>query len=248
MKRILEVCVESVEGAWAAQTGGADRVELCANLLEGGTTPSAGTMQQARAGLHIGLQIMIRPRGGDFCYSAVEFETMKLDVEAAKKSRADGIVTGILKEDGAVDEERMRALIETAKPLSVTFHRAFDMCRDPYEAMETLISLGVVRILTSGRESSALEGLELITDLIRRAGDRILIMPGGGITERNAARILKESGARELHVAALENIEGSMQYRNMRCFMGGELRPPEFSRLTTDAGRVSAFARILGKS
>jgi copper homeostasis protein len=247
MKTILEVCVESVEGAWAAQTGGADRVELCANLLEGGTTPSWGTLQRARKGLRIGLQAMIRPRGGDFCYSAVEFETMKLDIEAAKDSGADGIVSGILKEDGSVDEKRMRDLIAIAKPLNVTFHRAFDMCRDPHEAMETLITLGVVRILTSGCESTALEGLDLIADLVRRAGERIVIMPGGGITEQNLTRILDQTGAREIHVAALGSTESPMQHRNLRCFMGGELRPPEFRRLTTDAGRINAFSQILGK-
>lgn len=245
MRRILEVCVESVEGAVAAQEGGADRVELCANLLEGGTTPSSGSIQQARRNLHIGLQVMIRPRGGDFCYTATEFEVMKLDIEMARKAGANGVVLGILKEDGSVDETRTRALTELARPLSVTFHRAFDMSRDPYEALETLITIGIDRILTSGQESSALEGLDLISDLVRKAGDRIIIMPGGGINERNFNRIVEQSGARELHVAALAEVEGPMKYRNTRCFMGGELRPPEFGLLTTDAGRVRAFMRHL---
>lgn len=245
MRRILEVCVESVEGAVAAQEGGADHVELCANLLEGGTTPSSGSIQQARRNLHIGLQVMIRPRGGDFCYTATEFEVMKLDIEMARKAGANGVVLGILKEDGSVDETRTRALTELARPLSVTFHRAFDMSRDPYEALETLITIGIDRILTSGQESSALEGLDLISDLVRKAGDRIIIMPGGGINERNFNRIVEQSGARELHVAAFAEVEGPMKYRNTRCFMGGELRPPEFGLLTTDAGRVRAFMRHL---
>lgn len=248
MHRILEVCVESVEGAIAAQEGGADRIELCANLLEGGTTPSAGSIRQARRHLRIGMQVMIRPRGGDFCYSAIEFETMKLDIEAAKQQEADGVVIGILKADGAVDEPRTRQLISLARPMNVTFHRAFDMTGDPYRALETLIALGIDRILTSGQESSVWEGLDLISDLVCKAGDRIIIMPGGGIHERNFARIAQVSGAKELHVAALENVDGPMKYRNPRCFMGGELRPPEFSLLMTDSSRVRTFVRTLQES
>ncbi|MBP1595759.1 MAG: hypothetical protein H6Q05_1136 [Acidobacteria bacterium] len=245
MKRILEVCVESAAGAVAAQQGGADRVELCANLLEGGTTPSAGSIRLARRSLHIGLQVMIRPRGGDFCYSAMEFEIMKLDIEAAGAAGADGVVFGLLNEDGSVDEKRTRELHGLARPMSVTFHRAFDMSRDPFESLDSLISIGIDRILTSGQDASALEGLDLIAGLVRKAGDRIIIMPGGGITERNFGRILLESGAKEVHVAALAMVEGPMKYRNPLCFMGGELRPPEFDLLATDAGRVRAFVRDL---
>ena len=248
MKKILEICVESVAGAMAAQEGGADRVELCANLLEGGTTPSAGSILLARRNLRIGVQVMIRPRGGDFCYSATEFDIMKLDIVAAKNAGANGIVIGILQADGAVDAARTRELAELARPLSVTFHRAFDMARDPYEAMETLIGIGIDRILTSGQESSVLEGLDLISDLVRKAGDRIVIMPGGGINERNFDKIARQSGAKELHVAALVEVEGLMKFRNSRCFMGGELRPPEFSILATDSARVRTFARALEES
>jgi len=245
VRRMLEVCVESVEGAIAAQQGGADRVELCANLMEGGTTPSAGSIQEARRNLHIALQVMIRPRGGDFCYSAVEFEIMKRDIGTARSVGADGVVFGLLAEDGCVDAVRTRALTELARPMSVTFHRAFDMSRDPFDAMETLIGHGIDRILTSGQESSVLEGLDLITRLVHAAGDRIIIMPGGGITERNFSRIVLQSGARELHVAAPASVEGRMKYRNSRCFMGGELRPAEFSISMTDAGRVRSFVRSL---
>ena len=244
MKRLLEVCVESVAGAIAAQDGGADRVELCANLLEGGTTPSAGSIQLARSRLNMGLQVMIRPRGGDFCYSAVEFEIMKRDIETAKQAGADGVVIGILKEDGSVDAPRTRELAALARPMNVTFHRAFDMSRDPHEALDTLMDIGIHRILTSGQEASALEGLDLIADLVRKAGDRIIIMPGGGIHERNFAKILEKSRAREIHVAALMDVEGPMKYRNSRCFMGGELRPPEFSVITTDAARVRTFVKM----
>jgi copper homeostasis protein len=245
VKKILEVCVDSVEAAMAAQKGGADRVELCANLLEGGTTPSVGAMKTARRCVDIGLQVMIRPRGGDFCYSKVEFEVMKLDIEAARDAGADGVVIGILKPDGSVDGPRTRELIELARPLSVTFHRAFDMSRDPYDSLKTLIRLGADRILTSGQEPSALEGLDLIADLVGKAGDRIIIMPGGGITEKNFGKIAEGSGARELHIAALSIMDGPMRFRNTRCFMGGELRPPEFGVSTTDPARVRHFVDSL---
>ena len=133
---VLEICLDSVEAAIAAQQGGANRVELCDNLLEGGTTPSAGTIALARKNIDIDLNVIIRPRGGDFCYSEIEFEVMKYDIEQAKQLGANGVVIGLLKEDGSVDMERTGALVELARPLSVTFHRAFDMSRDPYEALE----------------------------------------------------------------------------------------------------------------
>ena len=191
---LFEACVDSVEAALAAQAGGADRVELCADLLEGGCTPSAGTIQLARRLLQIAMNVIIRPRGGDFCYSDVEFETMKLDIALCKQLRVDGVVIGLLTPDGSVDVERMRVLIELARPLSVTCHRAFDVSRDPLEALETLIGLGVDRILTSGQEPSPLEGLELIAELVERAGDRVIIMPGG-VSERTVGRIVAGCGA-----------------------------------------------------
>jgi len=240
---VLEVCIDSVEAAIAAQQGGAHRVELCADLLEGGTTPSVGTIQLTRRSVDIDVNVIIRPRGGDFCYTPVEFEVMRLDIEQAKVAGANGVVIGILKADGSVDEVRTRELVELARPMSVTFHRAFDMARDPYAALETLITLGVNRVLTSGQESSVLEGLELITDLVRVAGDRIIIMTGGGVTERNFKKIVKTSGVREVHFVAPATRESPMAYRNPNCFMGGELRPPEFSLTVTDPDRVGAFVR-----
>ncbi|GAB4539993.1 MAG: copper homeostasis protein CutC [Anaerolineae bacterium] len=243
MNIILEVCIDSVEGAVAAQQGGAQRVELCADLLEGGITPSAGTIQLARRSVDIDLNVIIRPRGGDFCYTPLEFEVMKLDIQTAKAAGADGVVIGILNPDGSVDRERTAELIALARPMSVTFHRAFDMTRDPYQALETLIELGVDRVLTSGQESSVLEGLELISDLVRLAGERIIIMPGGGITGRNFKKIVAASGAREIHFVAPATRPSPMVYRNPRCFMGGELRPPEFSLTVTDPEQVRAFVR-----
>jgi len=235
---VIEVCVESAAGALAAQEGGADRVELCANLLEGGTTPSAGTIRLARQKLTIAMNVIIRPRGGDFCYSDLEFAVMREDIALAKEVGADGVVIGILTADGDVDVARTAELVALARPLSVTFHRAFDMARDPYRALEDLIGLGIDRVLTSGQESSVLEGLDLITDLVRRAGERIIVMPGGGINERNIGKIVAQSGAREVHFAAAASVESPMRYRNARAFMGGELRPPEFALTVTDAGRV----------
>jgi len=242
MSMVLEVCIDSVEGAVAAQQGGAQRVELCADLLEGGITPSAGTIQLARQRIDIDLNVIIRPRGGDFCYTPLEFEVMKLDIQAAKAAGADGVVIGILNPDGTVDRERTGELVALARPMSVTFHRAFDMARDPYAALETLIELGVDRVLTTGQESSALEGLALISDLVRVAGERIIIMPGGP-SERNFRKIVETSGAREVHFLAPATRESPMTYRNPRCFMGGELRPPEYSLMVTDPERVRAMVQ-----
>ena len=187
---IYEICIDSVAGARAASEAGADRVELCAALIEGGITPSRGLIRRARAIPKIKLQVMIRPRGGDFLFNDDEFAEMEFDIDTAKSEGADGVVIGLLKPDGRIDIERSRALIERARPMSVTFHRAFDMTPDPFEALETLIGLGIDRVLTSGQEPSVLEGLPLITELVKRAGSKIIVMPGGGITARNIERII----------------------------------------------------------
>lgn len=227
---LVEICVDSVESALAAQRGGADRVELCDNLIEGGTTPSAGAITVARNILAIKLHVIIRPRGGDFLYTDVEFETMKIDIEHAKRLGADGVVIGILNPSGGVDARRTSDLIALARPMSVTFHRAFDVCRDPFAALETLNGLGVDRILTSGQEASAVEGADLIAELVRRAGDGVTIMGCGNLTERNISRFVKQTGVREVHFTAFGSEPSGMQYRNDRVFMGGSLRPPEYAR------------------
>jgi copper homeostasis protein len=236
---IYEIFVDSLAGVRAAKEAGAQRVELCANLLEGGTTPSLGLMRAARRIPGIGLNVIIRPRGGDFLFDDDEYAIMQTDVAAAKAEGADGVVIGLLTADGDIDAGRAQALIAAARPLSVTFHRAFDMARDPFAALETLIALGVDRILTSGQETSVLEGLPLIAELIRRAGDRIIIMPGGGVTARNAARIAAAAKPKEMHFAALMAEAGGMRFRRGHVFMGGELRPPEFDRLVT-SGQIIA--------
>jgi len=237
---IYEICIDSVAGARAASEAGADRVELCAALMEGGITPSRGLMRTARAIPKIKMQVMIRPRGGDFLFNDDEFTEMEFDIDTAKSEGADGVVIGLLTPDGRIDVERSHALIERAKPLSVTFHRAFDMTSDPFEALETLISLGVDRVLTSGQEPSVLEGLPLITELVKRAGSKIIVMPGGGITARNIERIIAAARPRELHFAALQLAPGGMQFRREHVFMGGELRPPEYDRLVTTTASVQA--------
>ncbi|MEM7582205.1 MAG: copper homeostasis protein CutC [Acidobacteriota bacterium] len=242
----VEVCLDSADAAVAAQRGGADRVELCDNLIEGGTTPSAGMITAARRSIDIGLQVMIRPRGGDFCYSPLELDAMMHDIAVAQDLGADGVVLGVLRPDGTVDRETCARLIEASRPLSVTFHRAFDMTRDPLAALDTLIELGVDRLLTSGQEPSVLEGTELIRELVTRAGDRLTVMPGCGITARNLRRILAETGAREIHVVATDSAESSMEYRNQRVFMGTELRSPEYHRTVTSAAGVRELVRRAG--
>jgi copper homeostasis protein len=237
---IFEICVDSIAGVRAAKAAGAGRVELCADLLEGGITPSRGMVRQAKTIAGIGLNVMIRPRGGDFLFDDDEFGTMRSDIETAKAEGADGVVIGLLSATGEIDIARTRELITLARPLSVTFHRAFDMTPDPFRALEVLIELGVDRVLTSGQEASVLEGLPLIVELTERAGERIVIMPGGGITARNIDRILAAARPREIHFAALEPSASGMRFRRPHVFMGGELRPPELDRLDTSAASVRA--------
>lgn len=241
----FEICLDSAESCTKAQEGGADRVELCSGLMDGGLTPSFGTIKEARKKLTTTkLFVIIRPRGGDFCYSDSEFETMKHDVVAAKELGADGIVVGILRPDGSVDVERTTQLIKLARPLPVTFHRAFDMARDPFEALEDVISMGCERILTSGQESSSLEGADLLAELVKRAQGRVIIMPGGGVRERNIKKIRDITGAKEFHFTAFDATESRMTFRNTRIFMGGTLRPPEYSQNLTSPSRIGTYIKM----
>lgn len=242
---VIEICVDSVAGAMAAQAGGANRVELCDNLLEGGTTPSAGCIKITRQNLRIGLQVIIRPRGGDFLYSDHEFNVMAEDIQTAKQLGADGVVLGLLTASGDVDTARTARLVSLARPMNVTFHRAFDMCRDAESALEDLISLRIDRVLTSGQEASCVEGLELLAKLQKQAAGRIIVMPGGGVTPRNVRRIFDATGVSEIHLSARTSVESAMSFRNTRVFMGGALRPPEFSLKTTDPKAVAAVIAAL---
>jgi copper homeostasis protein len=189
--------------------------------------------------------VLLRPRGGDFCYSDLEFEIIQRDLQLVKNTGCDGVVIGILKPDGQVDMERTNALLAAARPLSVTFHRAFDMTPDPFKALEQLLDLGVDRVLTSGQERTALEGSELLYQLGQKTRDKIIIMPGGGITERNIARLHRETGAKEFHLSARKKIPGPMQYRNERVSMGGELRLPEYELSLADADQITSIFTAL---
>jgi copper homeostasis protein len=217
---LIETCVDSVASAVAAERGGAKRLELCSDLLEGGITPSAGLIDLVRARVSIAIQVMIRPRGGDFCYTTDEFEMMQRDIEMAKNLGADGVVFGILDADGNVDTQRSRELVELARPLDVTFHRAFDMSADLLRSLEDVCATGANRILTSGGEQTAVQGLQIIADLGKTARGRIAIMPGSGIRPENARRIVEESGVRELHAGLGSSVPSPMRFRNPRISMG----------------------------
>lgn len=236
----VEVCVDSLDSALAAQTAGAHRVELCVNLLEGGTTPSAGLIIQIRRKLFIKLHVMIRPRGGDFCYSDDEFQIMELEIAAAKGFGADGVVLGILNEQGRIDEPRMRTLIEQARPMKVTCHRAIDMSRDLRKSLETLINLGADYVLTSGGRQTALEGSAGIARLVRAAKGRIAVMAGSGINERNVRRVIAETGVNEIHVGLCDEIPSPMKYRNAKISMG-KVKGREYARFATSQARLEAL-------
>ncbi|HMN87549.1 MAG TPA: copper homeostasis protein CutC [Bauldia sp.] len=236
---IYEICVDSVDGVKAAKAAGAHRVELCADLIEGGITPSLGMIRRARAVEGIKLHVIIRPRGGDFLYDDDEFAMMETDIDVAKAEGADGVVIGLLTADGQVDVERTRILVARARPMAVTFHRAFDMATDAFAALEALIGLGIERVLTTGQEPSPLEGLPLIVELMEKAGGRIIVMPGGA-APKTVGRIVAAAHPAEMHFAALAPVESAMRFRRPGVFMGGELRPPEYDRPGTSADYIRA--------
>lgn len=237
----IEICANSVESAVKAQQGGAYRVELCAGIPEGGTTPSFGEIRMARQLLQqTKLHVIIRPRGGDFLYSALEQEIMLHDVKVARQLGADGVVFGCLTADGKVDVEAMKKLMNAVGGMSVTFHRAFDMCRDPKEAMEQIIALGCDRILTSGQEATAEKGIPLLKELVEQAGDRIVIMPGCGINPKNIRKIADATHAYEFHFSGRTTTESDMLYRNPKVSMGGTVKIEEYKKDVTDTETVKA--------
>lgn len=216
----LEICVDTAEGAIAAQEGGATRIELCANLIIGGTTPSTSLLGITKEKVDIPIHTIIRPRFGDFCYTDLEFEEMRRQVISMKDHGADGIVVGILKPDGSLDKERMKTLIDLARPMNVVLHRAFDVCRDPFEALELAKELGIQAILTSGQKETALEGVGLLGELVEKANGQIDIMPGSGINSKNIAHIIKKTNAISYHMSGRITKESPMTYRKEGVSMG----------------------------
>jgi copper homeostasis protein len=247
MEYKLEICIDSLRSALVAQEAGASRVELCDNLIEGGTTPSYGTIMAVREKLRIGLNILVRPRGGDFLYSEDEYDILCRDAEICRKAGADGVVIGFLTKDGDIDTIRTAELVRLAGPMSVTFHRAFDMCRDPYQGLKDLIGCGVARILTSGQKRIAEEGIDLLSELVNRSSDKIIIMPGSGINENNIESIASKTGAREFHLSARKVVPGLMQYRKPEITMGGVEGYDEFSGRIADLEKIKKVISILGK-
>lgn len=216
----IEIVVYNIESALRAQEGGADRIELCDNPGEGGTTPSFGMIEAVRQNVSLDVYIMIRPRGGDFCYSNYEFHAMKRDIAQCQKLSVDGVVFGILNPDGSLDKKRCKELIDKARPLKVTCHRAFDRSKDPFQTLEDCIEVGFDRILTSGQMPKAIDGVDLIAELIKKANGRISIMPGSGVTRENAAAIVEKTGAKEIHFSAVTFRVGAMQYNNEKLMVG----------------------------
>jgi copper homeostasis protein len=211
-KYLVEIATSDFITTAAAVEGGCQRIELCANLAEGGVTPSQGTIRQCREKFQVSLYPIIRPRGGDFLYTNDEFRIMLRDVQFCKQLGCDGIVIGLLNEDGSIDIKRTTVLVEAAYPLGVTFHRAFDRCRDPFEALEQLINIGCERILTSGQKPSAPDAIELIASLNKTADDRIIIMPGSGVRKENVKELADKTGCVEFHSSLRGKTKSKMEF------------------------------------
>lgn len=242
----IEVCANSAISAIKAQEGGAYRVELCAGIPEGGTTPSYGEITTARALLtSTKLHVIIRPRGGDFLYNDTEQEIMLRDIEMAHKIGVDGIVIGCLNKEGDVDYIANKRLIEAAQGLNITFHRAFDMCRNPSEALEAIIDLGCNRILTSGGCNNAYNGRFNLKELVLQAAGRVIIMPGCGITPDNIKEIADYTGAQEFHFSGRSTYESEMLFRNDKVSMGGTVTIDEYKQAITNPDIVKAAIKAL---
>lgn len=237
---LIEICVEGIDGLLAAQAAGADRVELCASLIEGGITPSLGTVRAALDLATIPFHVIVRPRGGDFLYSEAEYRSMLADVEALRDAGVAGVVVGCLKEDGTIDEDRMTALAKAAGPLNVTCHRAFDMTRDPFEALEALVRCGVGRVLTSGQRDTAVEGADLLAALVEKAAGRIIILGCGALAPDTIGTVRRKTGLTEMHFASLKDVPSAMRYRNPKVGMGGSDLDREYRNTVTDGDLVAA--------
>lgn len=241
---ILEICAGSVESAVAARDGGAQRIELCAALEVGGVTPSAGLIAEARKIDGLTLNVIIRPRGGDFLYNEYEAACMEQDIRTCKQLGVDGVVIGALTADGDIDTVLCKRLIAAAKGMSITFHRAFDMCRDPKKALEELIAMGCDRVLTSGQAATAEAGIPLLKELVQQAGKRIIIMPGCGVNSNNAAAILSATGATEIHASARKSVGSGMIFRHSGVSMGNA-ENDEYARKETCKNEVKKIVESI---
>jgi copper homeostasis protein len=244
-KKKLEICCFSVESAIKAEKYGADRIELCDNHPEGGTTPSYASVKLSLRKLGIPVNVIVRPRGGDFLYSPLEYEIIKEDVLALKKLGANGVVVGFLKSNGEIDLERTKEIVDLARPMEVTFHRAFDMCRDPLSALEQLKETGITRILTSGAKSNVMEGIELLVELVEKAGGQISIMPGCGVNDKTLPKLMERTKAFEFHSASMKFVDSLMEYFNKDVSMGGIEGIDEYKIVSVDGDKIKAMAQIL---
>jgi copper homeostasis protein len=234
----LEICVFNTATAIAAAEAGADRIELCENYANGGTTPSYGYLKTTREKVSIPIFPMIRPRGGDYFHRPEEIDIIQKDIALCKELGFEGVVFGLLNRDGSIDKENTARLVELAYPLDVTFHRAFDRCKDPLEALEIIIQCGCTRILTSGQHPKAPEGKELIRQLVEHADDRIIIIPGSGINSKNLEEMVAFTGAKEFHTSARIMKVSQTEYMN-------PLIPEDFSQDFTDAEEIKKLKQIL---
>lgn len=243
MSVLVEACVDSVLSAVAAERGGAGRLELCASLADGGTTPSAGMLSAVKAATRLPVVLIVRPRGGAFVYTDAEIGVMRLDIEAARMLGADGVAIGALTADGRVDAHQVHTLVAAAGAMPVTFHRAFDATRDRDQALETLIQLGVKRILTSGGATSALEGAAAIAALVKRAAGQIEIMAGGGVREEHVQELVHRTGVREVHVRGARFARAAAAV-NERVRLRKPLPEDETAWEETDESRIREFVRL----
>ena len=240
---MLEICCANLASAINAENAAADRIELCDNLWEGGTTPSYGMLKVLKQELQIPIFILIRPRGGDFLYSQMEFDVMLQDIFMAKELGAEGIVSGILKADGTVDCDRTTALIEAASPLPFTFHRAFDCCRNMVEALDDIIFCGAKRILTSGGKITLPEAIETVAELNKQAAGRIIIMPGSGINSNNIKAIKEKTGCSEFHLSAKKLTKSASTFQKENLFMNGSRDISEDSLYISDPESIMAIKK-----
>jgi copper homeostasis protein len=234
---LVEACVDAIDAALEAERGGAGRIELCGELLQGGVTPSAGLIAAVWDRIDIPLFVLVRPRAGDFLYTDDELDVMRRDIEQMKALGVDGVAFGALTADGDVDVERMRSLIALARPMSVTFHRAFDFVRDQDAALEALLALGVNRVLTSGGAPTAAEGVAQIAELTRRVGNRMTVMAGGSITASNVGEIVAATGVREVHVRGAATVDSAMRHRRSAVSLS-KVGASDYERSATRADEI----------